>query len=470
MFSGRLHNIWHSATFRLGIRFMALFAVSFLIGGALIYWQTETLMERELRGLIDAEIAEMQDFYNRFGADRVASEIEERLVEDPFWVSFMLDSECRPIAGNSEWMGRGHRPFDLCQNVDDEGWVFFEVDVEQIQTGSSGSAYDDDIFGRLIPMSEEHDIIVGRMAGNLEDALNIMFDALMYGLLVTLGLAFIGSVTMARSVTNRLETMNRISRQIRRGDLSRRMPSSKGGDEFDRLGGNLNEMLDQIETLMVGVRDVSNAIAHDLRTPLTRLRNHLEQLQEDASDPEMRGKIEATLGEADSLLQTFSSLLRIAQIEAGNRRREFGVVELNDLIDDVVELYEPLAAEKTVHLTAATKGNINASGDRDLLFQAISNIVDNAIKYTPPDGSVAIELESTPTGVRIDVVDSGSGIPESEKERVFERFYRLEKHRGSFGSGLGLSLVSAVVSLHGGTISLLNGDPGLRVRMQLPMT
>ncbi len=470
MFSGRLHNTWHSATFRLGIRFMALFAVSFLIVGALIYWQTESLMERELRGLIDAEIAEMQDFYTRFGPDRVASEIEERLDDDPFWVTFMLDSECRPIAGNSEWMGRGHRPFDLCQNVDEDGWVLFEVDVGQTGAGSSGSAYDDDIYGRLMPLSDDHDIIAGRMAGNLEDAQNIMFDALSWGLLVTLALAFVGSVSLARSVNNRLENMNRISRQIRRGDLSRRMPSSKGGDEFDRLGGNLNEMLDQIETLMVGVRDVSNAIAHDLRTPLTRLRNHLEQLQEDAADAEMRGKIEETLGEADSLLQTFSSLLRIAQIEAGNRRREFGEVELNDLIDDVVELYEPLAAEKNVHLRATAKGKINASGDRDLLFQAISNVVDNAIKYTPPDGSVAIELDSTPTSARIDVLDSGSGIPESERERVFERFYRLEKHRGSFGSGLGLSLVSAVVSLHGGTISLLNGDPGLRVRMQLPMT
>jgi signal transduction histidine kinase len=469
MFSGRLHNTWHSATFRLGIRFMALFAVSFLIVGTLIYWQTETLMERELRGLIDAEIAEMQDFYTRFGSERVASEIEERLVEDPFWVSFMLDGECRPIAGNSEWMGRGHRPFDLCQNIDEDGWVLFEVDVDQPSAGSSGSAYDDDIFGRHVALSEDHNIIVGRMAGNLEDAQNIMFDALSWGLMVTLALAFIGSVSMARSVNNRLEGMNRISRQIRRGDLSRRMPSSESGDEFDRLGGNLNEMLDQIETLMVGVRDVSNAIAHDLRTPLTRLRNHLEQLQEDASDAGMRSKIEETLGEADSLLQTFSSLLRIAQIEAGNRRREFGKVELNDLIDDIVELYEPLAAEKNVRLNATAKGKINASGDRDLLFQAMSNIVDNAIKYTPPDGTVAIELDSTPTTARIDVLDSGSGIPESEKERVFERFYRLEKHRGSFGSGLGLSLVSAVVSLHGGTISLLNGDPGLRVRMQLPM-
>ena len=468
MLSGRLNNIWHSATFRLGLRFMILFAVSFLIVGSVIYWQSGRYMERELRGLIGAEVMEMEGFYLRFGADRVASEILERQEEDPFWVSFMLDNECRPIAGNSEWMGRGHRPVDLCGGA--EGWMLFEVELEQAGVGSSGSAYDDDIYGRLVSLSDDHQIIVGRMAGNLEDLRNIIFDALSWGLVVTLGLAVIGSVSMARSVNNRLEVINQVSRQIRRGDLSRRIPPQRIDDEFARLGSNLNEMLDQIETLMVGVRDVSNAIAHDLRTPLTRLRTHLEQVRDDAGDERMRQNIEETIGEADALLATFSSLLRIAQIEAGNRRREFGEVGLNELIDDVVELYEPLAAEKNLRLSAETSTLVHASGDRDLLFQAISNLVDNAIKYTPENGQVEIRLSSGPTGARVEVGDSGSGIPEAERERVFERFYRLETHRGSPGSGLGLSLVAAVVSLHGGLLTLADGFPGLRVKLDLPQT
>jgi signal transduction histidine kinase len=273
---------------------------------------------------------------------------------------------------------------------------------------------------------------------------------------------------MARSVNNRLESINSISRQIRRGDLSRRMPSTKGGDEFDRLGGNLNEMLDQIEKLMVGVRDVSNAIAHDLRTPLTRLRNHLEQARDDAHNDEMRDRLDETLGEADALLATFRSLLRIVQIEAGNRRREFGEVGLNALVDDVVELYEPLAAEKNLQLTTSAAASVRASGDRDLLFQAISNLVDNAIKYTPTDGTVDIRLGEGSLGARIEVADSGTGIPVAERERVFERFFRLETHRGSPGSGLGLSLVAAVVALHGGSISLEDNNPGLRVLFDLP--
>ena len=342
--------------------------------------------------------------------------------------------------------------------------------MELAQPGSRkrGSEWDDDVYGRVIPLSDDHQLIVGRMVGNLEEAQGIIFDALSWGLLITLGLALIGSIFMARSVNNRLENINRISREIRRGDLSRRMPSLQSGDEFDRLGGNLNEMLDQIEKLMAGVRNVSNAIAHDLRTPLTRLRTHLEQLRDGAQSDEMHGRIEATIGEADALLATFSSLLRIAQIEAGSRRSQFGEVGLNQLITDVVELYEPLAAEKGLQLTAATATPVRASGDRDLLFQAISNLVDNAIKYTPANGTVAIRLDAEPSGARVVVADSGTGIPEQERQRVFERFYRLETHRGSPGSGLGLSLVAAVVNLHGGSVTLEDNHPGLRVQLDLP--
>ena len=356
----------------------------------------------------------------------------------------------------------------LCENADPDGWLLFELDLAQPDSRFGTGEWDDDVYGRLVPLSDDYHIIVGRMVGNLENTQGIIFDVLSWGLLFTLGLAIVGSISMARSVNNRLESINSISRQIRRGDLSRRMPSTKGGDEFDRLGGNLNEMLDQIEKLMVGVRDVSNAIAHDLRTPLTRLRNHLEQVRDDAHSDQMREQIEETLGEADALLATFSSLLRIAQIEAGNRRQEFGEVGLNELVDDIVELYEPLAAEKSLQLTTSAATSVRACGDRDLLFQAISNLVDNAIKYTPTDGTVDIQLGEGPLGTRIEVADSGTGIPPAERERVFERFFRLETHRGSPGSGLGLSLVAAVVTLHGGSISLEDNNPGLRVLIDLP--
>jgi len=468
MFSERLRNIWHSTTFRLGIRFMTLFAVSFVIVGSFMYWQTGTFMERELRSLIEAETAELQDFHTRLGPERVAQEIAERQRDDPFAVGVLLDENCRPITENPDWLAHQDQAGELCENADADGWLTFELDLAQPDSRFVTGEWDDDVYGRLVPLSDDYRIIVGRMVGNLENTQGIIFDVLSWGLLFTLGLAIIGSISMARSVNNRLENINSISQQIRRGDLSRRMPSTKGGDEFDRLGGNLNEMLDQIEKLMVGVRDVSNAIAHDLRTPLTRLRNHLEQVRDDAHSDEMRDRLDETLGEADALLATFRSLLRIAQIEAGNRRREFGKVGLNALVDDVVELYEPLAAEKNLQLTTSAAASVRASGDRDLLFQAISNLVDNAIKYAPTDGTADIQLGEGPLGARIEVADSGAGIPMADRERVFERFFRLETHRGSPGSGLGLSLVAAVVTLHGGSISLEDNNPGLRVRLDLP--
>lgn len=468
MFSERLSNIWHSATFRLGIRFMALFALSFLIVGTFMYWQTETYMERELRSLVDAEVAELKDFYDRLGPDRVIEEIAERQRDDPFAVGVLLNEKCRPVTRNPAWLAHQEQPGDLCEGADTDGWLLFELDLAQPSSRFGGGEWDDDVYGRLIPLSDDHQIIVGRMVGNLEEAQGLIFDALSWGLLITLGLAVIGSIFMARSVNNRLESINRISRQIRHGDLSRRMPSRQGGDEFDRLGGNLNEMLDQIESLMAGVRNVSNAIAHDLRTPLTRLRNHLEQLQDGVDDGEMRKRIEDTLGEADALLATFSSLLKISQIEAGSRRSEFGEVGLNEIVTDVVELYEPLATEKGLQVMADTTTPVRASGDRDLLFQAISNLVDNAIKYTPANGTVAIRLGTGPAGARVVVADSGAGIPAEERTRVLERFYRLETHRGSPGSGLGLSLVAAVVNLHGGSVTLEDNCPGLRVQLDLP--
>jgi signal transduction histidine kinase len=468
MFSERLSNIWHSTTFRIGIRFMTLFAVSFVIVGTFMYWQTGTFMERELRSLIDAETAELQDFYYRLGPERVAEEIAERQRDDPFAVGVLLDENCQPITESPDWLAHQDQPGDLCENADEDGWLLFELDLAQPDSSFGAGEWDDDVYGRLVFLSADYRIIVGRMVGNLEETQGIIFDVLSWGLLFTLSLAIIGSISMARSVNNRLESINSISRQIRRGDLSRRMPSTKGGDEFDRLGGNLNEMLDQIEKLMVGVRDVSNAIAHDLRTPLTRLRTNLEQVRDDAHSDQMRDQIEETLSEADALLATFSSLLRISQIEAGNRRREFGEVGLNKIIDDVVELYEPLAAEKSLQLTTSAATSVAASGDRDLLFQAISNLVDNAIKYTPTDGSVHIQLGEGTLGARIEVADSGTGISVAERERVFERFFRLETHRSSPGSGLGLSLVAAVVTMHGGSISLEDNDPGLRVLLDLP--
>ena len=283
-------------------------------------------------------------------------------------------------------------------------------------------------------------------------------------------LGLVGGTMMSWSMLRRVEAINETSREIMAGDLSRRVPAHGTGDEFDQLASNLNEMLDKIQTLMDGVRQVSDNIAHDLKTPLARLRNRLEQVREQAPahDEEKRALIDRAVNEADSLLATFNALLRIARIESGKSRGAFADVDLAALTHDVVELYEPVAEENGQTLSSNINVNKHISGDRDLLFQALANLMDNAVKYTPPGGRLELSVADSPAGVAIEVADSGPGIPAEQRENVFQRFYRLDESRSTPGNGLGLSLVRAVALLHDAEVELRDNAPGLRVRLTLP--
>lgn len=270
---------------------------------------------------------------------------------------------------------------------------------------------------------------------------------------------------LSRSTMRRLEAINETSRRIMGGDLARRIPTRSTDDDFDQLADNLNGMLDTIEQLMEDVRRVTDNVAHDLRTPLSRLRNRLEELKNDAGAD--KSIVEAALADADGLLATFNALLRIASIESGRRRSAFETISLDDVIRDVTELYEPLAEEKEQHLELKVCGKVSVRGDRDLLFQAFANLLDNAIKYTPPGGDIRVLLEEGESGPRLRIVDSGPGIPMKSREQVFKRFFRLEESRHTPGNGLGLSLVEAVARLHKANIEL-NGEPGLDVSLAFP--
>jgi signal transduction histidine kinase len=252
------------------------------------------------------------------------------------------------------------------------------------------------------------------------------------------------------------------------GDLSRRIPLGGSGDDFDQLAASLNHMLARIEALMAGVRQVSDNIAHDLRTPLTRLRTKLEMLRSElGEDHPVGAAAEETIADAEEMLTTFNALLRIARIESGGRRAAFARVDLAPLMADVAELYEPVAAERGLRLHLDSAEAAWVIGDRDLLFQALGNLVDNAVKYTPEGGRVELSLRATDQALIIEVADNGPGIPQALRGEVFRRFYRADHSRSTPGSGLGLSLVQAVVQLHGATIDLLDNAPGLRVRLRL---
>jgi len=312
-------------------------------------------------------------------------------------------------------------------------------------------------------------LLVGRDTRTLKATQQLIVRALLWGLAITFGLALVGGVFMSRGILRRIETINQASREIMAGDMSRRIALQGNGDEIDQLASNLNAMLEQIEGLMEGVRQVSDNIAHDLRTPLTRLRNRLEQLNRDNSeDVELSTNVAACIGDADQLLTTFAALLRIARIESGQHRKCFETVDLSILVSDAAELYQALAEDHQQSLVLGDFDSTAVRGDRDLLFQAIVNLLDNAVKYTPAKGSISIALEHSRETVEIIVSDSGPGIPEAQRDQVGRRFYRLEQSRSTPGNGLGLSLVKAVTQLHQGQLILEDNAPGLRSIIHLP--
>lgn len=274
---------------------------------------------------------------------------------------------------------------------------------------------------------------------------------------------------MSRNMLDRIDGINRVSQDIMMGDLGRRVPLTGNRDEFDRLAHNLNGMLDQIERLMDGMREISDNVAHDLRKPLTRLRSRLEiSLMEEGSVEAYRDTMERAVKDAEDLLQTFNSLLSIAQAESGVQREDMIDLDATALIRDVGELYEPAADEKDVHFSIEVEDGLTLRGNRHLLSQALSNLLDNAIKYTPDGHTVGIVAKARADGTEVIVHDTGPGIAAPDRERVFTRFVRLETSRNSRGSGLGLSLVRAVALLHGASITLGDNHPGLRVTLRFP--
>jgi signal transduction histidine kinase len=278
-------------------------------------------------------------------------------------------------------------------------------------------------------------------------------------------LAIAGAVLVSRSRLRRIAQIDEVIGEVMEGDLSKRIPVSKASDDIEDLAEKLNHMLAELSALVEGVRRVSDSIAHDLRTPLARLKTRLEQLRR--GHPE-EGEIEEAIEEADRLLAMFAAVLRIARIESGDRRRSsFAEVDLTALIDDVAELYRPLIEEKGSRLSLHNAPAITVRADRDTLFQAVANLVDNALKHAP-GASIEISLARANGAAEIRVADNGPGIPPEERERVRERFYRLDRSRTTPGAGLGLSLVSAVAARHGGELRFEDNRPGLRAVLRIP--
>ena len=449
-----LPRFTRTTTFRIAALYVAVFGASVLLLLGYIHWATAGYMARQVDATIEAEVEGLAEQYRQRGLTGLARLIDERATRDRSGESLYLlaDSDYRRVAGNLDGWPRA---------AGETGWVEFEVG------GRPARAYRFLLRGRIR-------LLVGRDVAELDAVRGLIVSALGWGLAMTVGLALAGAATLSRTTLRRIESMDATRREIMSGDLSRRIPTRGTDDELDRLADGLNRMLDQIEGLMDGVRQVSDNVAHDLRTPLTRLRNRLERLRVGALEgPERDALVEESLLEADRLLATFHALLRIARLEAGGVAPKRAPVDLGEVVRDAAELYEPLVQERGQELRVEWEPGVVVRGDRDLLFQAITNLLDNAHRHTPPGGAIGVRLSVPDGGPVVVVVDAGSGIPEERREEVFDRFTRLEASRSTEGHGLGLSLVRAVAEHVGARVVLADArpgadPPGLRAEIRFP--
>lgn len=447
-------NLFRTSAFRLTLLYLVLFGTSVLALLGFIYATTVAVIDRQTEETIEAEARGLADQYRQGGMGRLMGTIRLRAETTKNEVYLLADPNLQPIAGNL-----AHWPMD----VEEEGpWVTF-----------SASRRDGDSFqvrARIYVLAGGYRLLVGRDTYERARFEKIVFNALLWSLAGAAVLGVGGGLFLSRRLLRRVDEMSRTARQIVDGNLSLRLAKTGSEDEFDRLADSINQMLGQIERLMTGMRLATDSLAHDLRSPLTRLRGRIElALREPASKGKDREALVDVLAQAEAALATFDSLLKIAAAEAGTARSEFAPVDLAQIARDAGELYEPVAEDANIALSVETEGPLFIRGQPELLAQALANLLDNAVKYTPPGGQIRIRVNRDGGLARVTVTDTGPGIPEDQRARVFERFVRLEECRRTPGAGLGLSLVAAVAKLHDGSVELFDNAPGLRVVLTFPL-
>jgi signal transduction histidine kinase len=451
----RAANLLHTTSFRLTLFYAGLFAASVLVLFGVIYGMTAVYLGSQLDSIVDTELATLEDRFRDAGSVGLAGSIRERIgfPSNRFAYYLLQDSAGRRLAGN------------LPPLPPETGWH------DLWTVSDSGGDQRRHVRGQGAILGDGTYLFVAQDYEQLDEFRELIASAFSVSAGITLALALVGGAIMSRALLRRVEAVNTTSELIMAGDLGRRIPVRGTGDEFDRLASNLNAMLERIERLMEGLRQVSNDIAHDLRTPLTRLRQNLDAARRHSrSAPSLEAAMDRAVEETDAILAIFGALLRIAQIEAGTRRAGFTRVDLSAVLETVLEVYGPAAEEKSQTLLGDARAGTAIVGDRELLTQMVANLVENAIRHASEGGRIEASLAVAEDRVQLVVADDGPGIPEAAREKVFQRFYRLEQARTTPGSGLGLSLVAAVADLHGMTVRLLDNHPGLRVVVEMPIS
>ncbi|SER04676.1 Signal transduction histidine kinase [Faunimonas pinastri] len=463
---GRPHHprlrLFRTTAFKLSVIYFAVFSVfaAFLIG--YIASSTTQLLTSQMREAVDTELKGLEDEYRQGGIPRLALVIDRRSRQPGASLYLIADANGDKIAGNVSAV-----PESVLNGVRTGVQTVPYARLDEGDRSGSHSA-----LVRVVELPGGFRMLVGRDIGERDYLAHVIKRALILtlGMMVVLGLA--SWLFVSRRVLRRIDSMSETSRTIIAGDLSRRLEVTGTRDEFDRLAESVNAMLVRIERLMVGLKEVSDNIAHDLKTPLSRLRSRAEAaLAQGGGEAAYREALQAAIEDADQLIRTFNALLMIARVEAGSSNAEFDRIPLGTIAGDIFELYEPLAEEAGVDLRLEDCPAVEIRANRELVSQALANLVDNAIKYAHEAGGepkVSITVRQDRGRVEMVVADNGSGIPAEDRERVTQRFVRLEKSRSKPGAGLGLSLVSAVAQLHGGSLKLEDNQPGLRAIVSFP--
>jgi signal transduction histidine kinase len=458
-----LGKLLRTTAFQLTLGYLVifiLFAASLLGYFAL---NTRRLITEQITTTVDTEISGLREQYTQGGIRRLVIVVDLRSRRPGSSLYLVTTATGEGLAGNVGSLEPGV--------LDHPGWL--ETNYRRLEAPEGN---DHRALVQVVQLPGGFRLLVGRDLEERERLFGIIANAGQWSLALVIVLGLAGGFFVSRRVLNRIEAMTDKTQTIMAGDLAGRLPIAGTGDELDRLAEHLNAMLERIEALMRGLKEVSDNIAHDLKTPLTRLRNRCEQaLRGAAGVDDYRAALETTIAESDDLIRTFDALLMIARAEAGQARDNMTEFDAAEIARDVGELYEPLADEKGIALTVDAPVAAPVRGNRELVSQALANLIDNAIKYAGSKGQlngapaeIVVKAGNDGERISLSVADRGPGIAEADRGRVVERFVRLEQSRSEPGSGLGLSLAAAVARLHGGELKLEDNYPGLRTTIALP--
>ncbi len=462
-----LGKLFRTTTFKLTLVYLTVFALfaAFLLGYFAL--NTRRLITEQITDTVNTEITGLSEQYRLGGIRRLVIVVDARARRPGSSLYLVTTFAGEALAGNVTALVPGI--------LDNPGWT--ETVYHRIDETEASEHPDHNALVRVFQLPGGFRLLVGRDLEERERLYHIVLAAGRWSVAIVIVLGLAGGLFVTRRVLRRVDAMTETTRTIMAGDLGGRLPVAGTGDELDRLAENLNAMLERIEALMFGLKEVSDNIAHDLKTPLTRLQNRSEEaLRTAKSESEYRAALEATIAESEGLIRTFNALLMIARAESGQAREDMSEFDAAEIARDVGDLYEPLAEEKGISLKVEADAPARVKGNRELVSQALANLVDNAIKYTEPGApllngaapEILVRALNEGEHILLTVADNGPGIPETDRARVVERFVRLEQSRSKPGSGLGLSLASAVARLHGGDLTLADNEPGLKSIIALP--